>query len=588
MAAATQPWILGINTGVAHDASAALIGQGRIVMAIEEERLDRVKFGKGFPHLAIERCLKSAGIGWEDIDAVGFNLQPWRLFASTVLLNLRSLTNPRAFKYAAFHQLWALRPLLSDLRESERIATATRGRLRPQLLDHHLCHAASSFYCSSFEEAAILTLDNRGEEISASMSIGRGTTIKRLGSVPLPNSLGLLYLSVTLFLGFHVGDEYKVMGLASYGEPTYYDVFADLLRDDGRGGFRLNRAYFDYLGAERFFSKKFHDIFGQRRLRDEPITKRHMDIACSLQQRLEDVVVAMAGHLHRRVRTDNLCLAGGVALNSVVNGALLRRSPFRRIFVQPAAGDAGTALGAALVIAHDQFRQPRFPPLTHAYLGPGFSDDEIKETLQACKVPYEQPDRITQRVAELLADGAVIGWFQGRMEWGPRALGARSILADPRRESMKDVVNRCIKHREGFRPFAPSIIAEQASQYVDAAHPSPFMLFVAPVQPGKQREIPAVTHIDGSARWQTVTQEDNPQFWELLDEFKRLTGIPVLLNTSFNVNGEPIVCTPLDAIRCFFGSGLDYLAVGSYLISKRAGGGQAIDAGSAASSREAA
>ena len=565
-----SPWILGVNTGFAHDASAALIGEDRIVLAVEEERLDRVKFGKGFPRLAIERCLKTAGIRLADVAAVGFNFQPWRMFRADLGLNLRELIKPKAFKAAAFNLGWAAHPLLSDLREAEKIKRATGGRVTVRFLDHHLCHAASSFYLSPFEKAAILTVDQRGEDLTATVSLGQGTTITRLGAVRLPDSLGLLYFSVTLHLGFQMGDEYKVMGLAAYGEPAYAELFKDLVREDGRGGFRLNRSYFDYLGAERFFSKKFYDALGPRRLRDEPVTQRHMDIACSLQQRLEDVLVGMAGHLHRRTGTENLCLAGGVAFNSVANGALLRRSPFRHIFVQPAAGDAGTALGAASLLAHQHFGRPRQTPMTHAFLGPSFTDAEIEEALRACKVPYERPAHIATRAAELVAAGAVVGWFQGPMEWGPRALGGRSIVADPRRPEMKDVVNRCIKHREAFRPFAPAVLAERAGEFFECAHPSPFMLFVFPVRPEKRGQIPAVTHVDGSARVQTVRREDAPLFWELITAFERLTGVPMVLNTSFNVNGEPMVCTPLDAVRCFFGSGLDALAIGNCLVMKRA------------------
>jgi len=569
---AKPAWILGINTGFAHDASAALIGQGRIVMAVEEERLDRVKFGKGFPRKAIDQCLEAAGIRLADVDAVGFNFQPWRMFRTNLLFNLRSLMKPRAFQYAAFYLGWSVYPLLSDLREAERITRASGGKLRPQFLDHHLCHAASSFYLSPFDEAAILTLDNRGEDITTTTSIGRGTTIERLRAIRLPDSLGLLYLSVTLFLGFEIGDEYKVMGLAAYGEPTYQDLFEDVVQEDAHGGFRLNRSYFDYLGAERCFSKKFYDATGPRRQRGEPITKRHMDIACSLQTRVEDVVVRMAEALHRSSGLTDLCLAGGVAYNSVMNGALLRRTPFTRIFVPPAAGDAGTALGAALLIAHQQLSLPRLAPLTQAFLGPAFTDAQIEDALRSCQLSYTREPQVTCRVAELLAEGHIVGWFQGPMEWGPRALGNRSILADPRQLDTKDRVNRCIKHREAFRPFAPAVLAERAAEYFECTHPSPFMLFVHPVRPEKRHEIPAVTHVDGSARIQTVRREENPLFWELIKEFERLTGVPVILNTSFNVNGEPIVCTPTDAIRCFFGSGIDDLAMGPFLVTKPAVG----------------
>ena len=562
-------WILGVCTGFAHDASATLLRDGQIVMAVEQERLDRVKFGKGFPHRAIEACLRHGGISLADLDAVGFSVNPWKMWAFDVGFNLQSLWRRRAFKYAAFNLGWSVQPLLSTLKEAEKITMATRGRLVPRLLDHHLCHAAGCFYVSPYEEAAILTVDNRGEAVSATFSVGRGTTITRLGEVRFPDSLGALYLGITLFLGFRFGDEYKVMGLAGYGEPAYADLFRDLVRLGPNGTFTLNPAYFDYLGAEGIFSQRFYHRCGPRRQADAPIEQRHRDLACSLQRRLEDVMLHMAEHLHRRTRLETLCLAGGVAFNSVMNGVLLRRSPFTHIFVQPAAGDAGTSLGAALAIYHHDDGNPRSSPMEQAYLGPSFTDAKIEEALQACKVPYQRYERIAAVVAERLASGSVVGWFQGRMEWGPRALGARSILADPRRADMKEIVNRCIKHREGFRPFAPAVLEERMTEYFEASQPSPFMLFVYHVVAAKRRVIPAVTHVDGTARVQTVRREDNPLLWEVITEFDHLTGVPVVLNTSFNVNGEPIVCTPVEAIRCFFGSGLDELAIGSYLVSKQ-------------------
>ena len=562
--------ILGINTGFAHDPAAALISDGKIALAVEEERLDRVKFGKGFPHRAIEACLKHEGLSLSDLDRVGFNFQPWKMFATDLALNARWLFRRRASTYAAYHLGASLHPLLFHLKEAEWFKRRTGGALRVQFLDHHLCHAASAFYVSPFDEAAILTLDQRGESVSATMSVGQGTVIRRLGTVRLPDSLGMLYLSVTLHLGFHIGDEYKVMGLAPYGTPAYRDVFTDLLQQNRHGTFRLNPSYFDYLGAERCFSNKFYTALGPRRQPGEPIEQRHMDLACSLQARLTDVVLKMTERLHARTNLPNLCLAGGVAFNSVMSGALLRHSPFKQLYIQPAAGDAGTALGAALIIAHGQLGQPRGMVMEHAFLGPAFSEEEIQAALAACKVAYERPASIARAAAELLAQGQVVGWFQGRMEFGPRALGARSILADPRSEGMKDRVNQCVKHREGFRPFAPSVLEERAGDYFEYAGASPFMLFVYGVRPEKRAVIPAVTHVDGTARVQTVRRADHPLYWELISEFERLTGVPVVMNTSFNVNGEPIVCAPVDAIRCFFGSGLDALALGPFLIRKAA------------------
>ncbi|MBI2495599.1 MAG: carbamoyltransferase, partial [Candidatus Omnitrophica bacterium] len=487
-------WILGISTGFAHDPSATLLQDGRVVMAVEEERLDRVKYGKGFPHRAIARCLEHAGIAWSDVSAVGLNFQPWKMYATDLALNLGELVRPGALKYAAFNACWAAYPFLSTLREVEKIKRVTSGTARIRFIDHHLCHAASSFLVSPFDEAAILTMDNRGERVSSTWGVGRGATIQRLGEVRFPHSLGLLYLSVTLYLGFRFGDEYQVMGLAAYGEPAFSDVFADLIRTDDAGGFTLNRSYFTYLGAEGFFSDKWRRAFGPRRMPGEPITKRHQDIACSLQRRLEEVVLHMAQRLHAATGARNLCLAGGVAFNSVMNGVLLKRSPFERVFVQPAAGDAGTSLGAALVMHDRQGGRPRTWRMTHALLGPAFSEEQIEEALTASKLSYERCPDIATRVAELLAQGRIVGWVQGPMEWGPRALGARSILADPRQPHMKDLLNACVKHRESFRPFAPAVVEERAAEYFDCPHPSPFMLFVHSVRVEKRHEIPAVTH----------------------------------------------------------------------------------------------
>ncbi len=563
-------WILGVGTGFSHDASATLLRDGELVLAVEEERLDRVKFGKGFPTQAIRQCLRTAGIDWTDLDAVGFNFNPWAMWRFDLALNTRSLLQPSAFRPAAFSLGWAFHPLLSTLREADRIRRATAGRLRPQFLDHHLCHAASAFYVSPFDEAAILTFDNRGEAASATFSIGQGTSIRRLDQIRYPDSLGMLYLTITMHLGFHFGDEYKVMGLAAYGRPSYADVFNELVRLEPNGRFSLDRRYFTYLGAEGFVSSRLIQALGPRRRADEPLDQRHRDIACSLQRRLEEVALHMAEHLHRQTGVKHLCLAGGVAFNSVMNGVLATRSPFERVFVQPAAGDAGTSLGAALAIAHLRHGLPRRWRMDHAFLGPRFSDEQIEAALQSCKLSYEREPDIAKRVAELLAQGAIVGWFQGAMEWGPRALGARSILADPRPARMRDIVNRCIKQREGFRPFAPAVLAERAGEYFACGQPSPFMLFVHPVLPHRREAIAAVTHVDGSARVQTVDREHSPLFWSLIRHFEQLTGVPIVLNTSFNVNTEPIVCTPVDAIRCFFGSGLDALAIGPFLLSKSA------------------
>ena len=561
-------YVLGVGTGFVHDGSAALIKDGEIITAVEEERFDRVKHGIGFPKRAIRYCLEEGGIGLEDVDYIAFNFKPFKKYRKDIWLNLRALLNgSKSLKYAVYLGTTAIYPYLFTLKEAERIRIETDGKKRVCFVDHHLCHATSCFYPSPFEEAAILTLDNKGEGISASFNIGKGKKIKRIKEIKLPHSLGMLYLAFTFFLGFESGDEYKVMGLASYGEPEYYDALKDILQVIPNGGFMVNPDYFDYV-PEGIFSKKFFDKLGSPRKKGEELEQRYINIASSLQKRLEDVALSMVKWLYEKTKMKNLCMAGGVTLNSVMNGVIEKKGPFENIFVQPAASDIGTSLGAALAIYFRKVKSPIRVPMEHAYWGSDYSDKEIEDALKLAKLEYRRMENVIAETAKMIADGKIVGWFQTKMEWGPRALGARSILADPRKKEMKDVVNRWVKHRENFRPFAPSILVEKCHEYFDCNHPSPYMLFVYDVLETKKNEVQAITHVDGTARVHTVNKKDNPLYYGLIQEFEQLTGVPVILNTSFNIMGEPIVRTPSEAIRCFYGTGIDHLVIGNYLLSK--------------------
>ena len=561
-------YILGIGTGFVHDGSAALIKDGQIVAAVEEERFDRVKHGMGYPYKAIDYCLEEGEIGLEKVDYISFNFKPFKKYRKDLCLNLKALFHGlNSIKYALYLGMTTIYPYLFTLKEAEKIKIETGGKKRVQFVDHHRCHAASCFYPSPFEEAAILTLDNKGEGISASFNIGHGKTIKRIKEIKLPHSLGMLYLAFTFYLGFESGDEYKVMGLASYGEPEYYDVLKDVLQISKEGGFRVNGDYFDYV-PEGIFSKKFYEKFGPSRKSGQEIGQRHINIASSLQKRLEDVALSMVNWIFERTKMRNLCMAGGVTLNSVMNGVIEKKGPFENIFTQPAASDIGTSLGAALDVYFRKSKNPIRVPMEHVFWGAGYSDEEIEDALKLAKLKYSRMPNVAADTAKLIADGNIVGWFQSRMEWGPRALGARSILADPRKKEMKDIVNRYVKHREDFRPFAPSILEEKCNAYFDCNHSSPFMLFVYDVLETKKDEVQAITHVDGTARVHTVSEKTSPIYYKLIKEFEKLTGVPVVLNTSFNIMGEPIVRTPSEAVRCFYGTGMDYLVIGNYLLSK--------------------
>ncbi|MEP9411384.1 MAG: carbamoyltransferase [Candidatus Brocadia sp.] len=564
--------VLGINN--MHDASAAIVVDGCVVAAAEEERFSRLKHHVGFPASAIQYCLNEAGITIKDLDAAVLSWRPWVL--KTRLLNaLKSASfSKSAFKAKAnrgmgqmgneWYQLFTMKWLIER--------HFGRGRFKLHYIDHHLSHAASAFYASPFERAAALTVDGAGEEDTTVFWNCDGTVIRRIVSIKIPHSLGQFYAAITGFLGFKVqSDEYKVMGMASYGKPTFADFFRNEVFDVRKDGtFRINTQFLDYhLARQGIFLKETLRVLGKNRLPDEEVTDRHMDIAKSAQVVLEEVLIHMANHLHRETESNNLCLAGGVALNCVANGKLLTNTPFSRIFIQPAAGDAGASVGAALYVYHQYTREPRKYQMKDAYLGPSYSNQECINTLNEFSLSYKEltKEGLCSKIADALSEGRLVCWFQGRMEWGPRALGNRSLLADPRRAEMRDIINLKVKQRELFRPFAPSVLEEKSYEYFGNPFPSPFMLFTFMVNPGRQKDIPAVTHVDGTARPQTVSKEANPLYWELIRAFETRTGIPVLLNTSFNVQ-EPIVCSPKDAVACFLKTKVDYLVLNNLLIER--------------------
>ncbi|MBI5093164.1 MAG: carbamoyltransferase [Candidatus Hydrogenedentes bacterium] len=560
--------ILGIG-GYSHDSAAALVCDGVLVAAVEEERLTRVKHQGGVPHRAVQYCLDVAGITRDGVDHIGCYMRPGLRIAKR--LPYRATQFLRSPKYSVGYMAY-------EIAHNAQYAVSMRAlrgaKTQLHFMEHHPAHVASSFLVSPFDEAALLSIDYIGEWNVTWAGVGRGTRIERRFSENYPHSLGVFYTAITDYLGFlRASDEYKVMGLASYGDPEYLDEFRRMVRVTNDGQYSLDLSWFccHYLPGSRFgyFSKKFLDRFGPRRVKGQPIEKRHENIAASAQRVLEEAGLALANRLHKETGLKNLCMAGGVALNCSMNGRLLRETPFENIFIQPAAGDDGIAVGAAFQLHHTVTGKPRWFVMRDARLGPEYSNDAIREFLDRAKLSYETPLSLEERAAELIADGKIVGWYQGRMEFGPRALGARSILADPTRPEMKDLLNKYVKHREEFRPFAPSVLAERAHEYFTGCHNSPFMLFVYPVEPAMREKIPAVTHIDGTARVQTVSRDVNPRYYTMIEAFERRRGVPMVINTSFNVMGEPIVNTPADAVRCFFSTGMDALVIGDYVVVKR-------------------
>jgi carbamoyltransferase len=592
--------ILGLSAFY-HDSAAALIVDGKIVAAAQEERFTRRKHDQRFPARAIAYCLAEAGLKLEDINYVTFYDKPFlkfeRLLETYVAFAPRGL---RSFQRAM--PVWIKEKLFQkDLlrAELEQIAPAVDWRSRLLFAEHHISHAASAYYPSPFDEAVVLTLDGVGEWCTTSAGVGRGNQLSLERELHFPHSLGLLYSAVTYYTGFKVNSgEYKVMGLAPYGEPRYAAAILDHIMDlKSDGSFRLDQSYFDYCTGLTMTSAKFADLFGEPvRAAEDRLTQFHMDMAASVQKVTEEVMLRLTRSLQAESGASNLCLAGGVALNCVANGKVLRDGKFKNIWIQPAAGDAGGALGAALSAYHGFLDRPRRPcrqaadGMLGAYLGPAFRQEEINRRLAEVGARFDTVEQTTmlERTAQDLADGCAVGWFQGRMEFGPRALGARSILGDARSPSMQKTLNLRVKYRESFRPFAPSVLNEHASDWFEIDRASPYMLMVADVAEGRRRsmtneeqarfgidklnairsEIPAVTHVDYSARIQTVHRDTNPTYHALIEQFHGLTGCPVLVNTSFNVRGEPIVCTPEDAFRCFMGTDIERLVIGNAMLRK--------------------
>lgn len=586
--------ILGISAFY-HDSAAALVVDGRIVAAAQEERFTRKKHDANFPVHALNYCLEEAGLKPEDLDYVGFYDKPLLKFER--LLETYLACAPRGFRsFLSAVPVW-LKQKLYLPRELNR-GLAGGYRKRYVFTEHHESHAASAFFPSPFEEAAVLTVDGVGEWATASYGYGQGNRLHLTHELHFPHSPGLLYSAFTYFCGFRVNSgEYKLMGLAPYGEPRYADVIFDRLLDlKEDGSFRLDMSYFDYAHGLTMTGRKFERLFGGPPRRPEaPLTQREMDLAASIQVVIEEIMLRMAAHVHRETGQRRLCLAGGVALNCVANGRILREGPFEDLWIQPAAGDAGGALGTALFVWHQLLGNPRRPdPCDQqraSYLGPQFREGEIRDFLDRAGAVYaflEDEDALCARVADLIAQGKVVGWLQGRMEFGPRALGSRSILGDARSAQMQSVMNLKIKFRESFRPFAPSVLQERASEFFEMAphQQSPYMLLVAPVCHSKRRppdgveacgldklkvlrsEVPAITHVDYSARVQTVDAQRHGRYYRLLKQFERQTGSPVIINTSFNVRGEPIVCTPAEAFRCFMTTNMDALVLERFVLLK--------------------
>ncbi len=570
-------YVLGLTT--LGESSAALIRDGEIIACAEEERFSRQKHHSGFPYHALAYCLEEAGITLADIDHVTHYWKPWILrhrITHTLGVMTKGFEFFRARAVRGGKQLrgnylpmfwmpWKIKRELGDPKHP--------AKFQFHYVEHHLSHAASSFYCSPFEEAAILTVDGAGEEATVLFAHGQGNKIKVLRRIKLPNSLGQFYSAVTNFLGFDMfaGDEYKVMGMAGWGKPTTADFLRqEVLRCDAPGDFKLDITFLDHhLAKHRKFSDRAIKLWGQPAQPGEESTQRHYDIAASVQSAYEETLFHLLDWLAKETGSRNLCMAGGCALNSLANGKLATRTAFDRFYFQPASHDGGGALGSALEVYHSVLNNPRKQVMKHAYWGPGYDSARCERAaLQKGLRPLRvDSDQLPDRVASLLADGAIIGWVQGRMEWGPRALGHRSFLADPRRADMKEVINRKIKLREPFRPFAPSMLKEASMRYFGTQHEAPFMITVFPVLEDRKKEIPAVVHVDGTARPQLVDREVNPRYHALLSAFEKRAGVPVLLNTSFNVQ-EPIVCTPEDAVRTFLYTDVDYLVMEDLIVPR--------------------
>lgn len=556
--------IIGLS-GFYHDSAAALVQDGKLVAAAAEERFNREKHYKDFPEQAVQYCLQEGGITMDEVDHVVFYEKPFLKFERIMRTYISTFPKSRETFVSSIpdwikHKIYLKNVLKRELGYEGDI-------LFPE---HHQSHAASSFLVSPFNEAAILTVDATGEKATTTMGYGEGKRFDLFKEMQFPHSLGLLYSTFTAHLGFYVNSgEGKIMGMASYGDPVHYDTIMNEvldLQDDG--GFKLNMDYFAYHHSDTMYSDKFVEVFGDPRDPDrDDFDDRHADLAASIQKVTEDILLRMANHLHEETGSTNLCLAGGVALNCVANGLLEKESPFKDIYIQGAAGDDGGAVGAAFYVYNTLLDNPRNFVMDNLYWGPSYTNEDIMNVLDANKIEYThmEPDEVVQHTAERIANGEIVGWFQGRMEFGPRALGNRSIIADPTKAESQDIVNEKIKFRENWRPFAPSMLQEKAHEYLEAVHSSPFMIQADNLITD---QIPAVTHVDNTARPQTVTRDTNPRYYDLIKAFGDRTGTYVVLNTSFNRRGEPIVMQPADALRCFHNSGLDFLVMEDIVVEK--------------------
>lgn len=562
-------YILGLNDS---NSAAAIIKNGQLLASAREERFDRIKFSDAYPTRAVNYCLKEAGIDIKRVDHVVFAWNPGH-----ELEPQESAAAQRQHKHFLHYIPNNLLRHIGGDKKNKRITGISEqihfadGGIDLHFLPHHACHAASTFFMSPYEKAAVLTLDAYGDDITTEHFVGAGNTLTSIGKTLFPHSLGQVYAAITQFLGYRANsDEWKVMGLAPYGEYEFYDKFAKIIRFDRElGELRFDLDYFMfYVWHPRRYSEQFIRVFGPERYDHEEVMQRHINIAASFQRRVEDVVIEMCNYLHEKTGLDTLCLAGGVTMNSKMNGRLLEETSFKNVWVPSSADDAGTSVGACYYYWNQILGKERSFVLSHDYWGPGYSDEQIKTALEDSLVKFEYLENVEAEAAKSLAAGNVIGWFQGRMEIGQRALGNRSILGDPRDPEMKNKINKLIKHRESYRPFAPSVLAECQIEYFGTDVPSPFMQMVLPIREEKRSIIPAVTHVDGSGRIQTVTRDSNLRYWNLINEFRKVTGVGVVLNTSFNDNDEPIVCTPKDAIRTFFGTGLQELYMGNFRVSK--------------------
>lgn len=582
--------ILGINA-YHGDASAAIVADGKLIAAAEEERFNRIKHSAGFPQEAANYCLKEAGVSLEEVDYIAIPTDPLARILKKLYYGIK-------IPQLTARRLLAIKKTQDSKNKLAEIFGIDEARLKVKMInvEHHRAHLASSFFVSPFAQAILFSADGMGDFASTMWGVGCGNKIKVLGDTSFPHSLGLYYTAITQYLGFvNYGDEYKVMGLAAYGQPEYQDEFEKIILKSGELGFKLGLDYFlhhrklvemnfekgcPYL--EPLYSSYLEERLGSHREKSDPIEKRHQNIAASLQERLEEIIIFLLNGLyercqHKEGRVNKLCLAGGVAFNCVANGKIFEHTPFREIYIQPAAGDAGLAVGAAYYAWHQLSDKPREFVMEHAYWGPAYNSHAINSDLeimgrelnkQGCRITQIKDEReLCRRAALEISEGRVVGWFQGKMEWGPRALGNRSIFVDPRRPEMKDMLNARIKHREPFRPFSPSILEEKIGEYFEESRPSPFMSFTFRIKSEKKDIIPAPIHIDGTARLQTVNKRANPLFWHLIKEFQDITGIPVLLNTSFNEN-EPIVNTPKEALGCFLRTKMDILVLGNYFLEK--------------------